>query len=311
VLQRAVRQLIRPLLRPAYALLLLGAVVAGVQMFNRAVLPTSVTVIGWHQDWPEFGGWSGLDVTADGAVAWIVSDGSLLARADLLRAPDGRLRGLRAQHRGFLVRPVVTTEDGPEERAYRDAESLSLLPGAAGPVPLVSFERIPRLIALPPGGAQIPRRPLRIGEGRNSGMEALATAPDGTAFTVPERPPSPGWPYALWRQDDPIAQWRRAGRIPRAGRWRAAGADIGPDGMLYLLERGVTALAFTSRVRRLDPATPDRGQVVYLSPPGRHGNLEGLGVWRDDAGRIRLLMIADDNFNSFQRGHLVEVILPR
>jgi hypothetical protein len=38
----------------------------------------------------------------------------------------------------------------------------------------------------------------------------------------------------------------------------------------------------------------------------RHGNLEGLAVWQDALGTIRLTMLSDDNFNSFQRSEFVE-----
>jgi hypothetical protein len=39
---------------------------------------------------------------------------------------------------------------------------------------------------------------------------------------------------------------------------------------------------------------------------GTYDNLEGLAVWRDDAGAIRLTMISDDNFKSFQVTQFVE-----
>jgi len=50
-------------------------------------------------------------------------------------------------------------------------------------------------------------------------------------------------------------------------------------------------------------------QTLIDTPPGRHDNLEGLTVWQDMAGRIRLTMISDDNFNFFQRTELVEYAL--
>lgn len=284
----------------------LALLVAAVQVWNRVSLPIAVTTLPLRGALPEFGGWSGLDVTEDGQRAWIVSDGSLLIRVDLRRDGAGRLAGADWRSKGFLIRPRIVPPEIPEVRAYRDAESLSL---DADGVPLVTFERFPRLIALPrPGFTQEPREPPRAAGGKNSGIEAFALAPDGTAYAIPEKPPSPGWPYALWRQDG--TGWARAGQIPRQGRWRAVGADIGPDGHLYLLERGLTAFAFTSRVRRFDPDRPHRTRTVYLSPPGRHGNLEGLGVWRDADGALRLLMVGDDNSFWFQRSRLVEVILP-
>ena len=92
------------------------------------------------------------------------------------------------------------------------------------------------------------------------------------------------------------------------------GADIGPDGALYLLERRITLAGFMSRVRRFSLSapqleTPIEGTVVYQSSPGKHGNLEGLSVWLDRSQNLRLLMIADDNQMIFQRGEIVEVTL--
>lgn len=37
-----------------------------------------------------------------------------------------------------------------------------------------------------------------------------------------------------------------------------------------------------------------------------HDNLEGISVWQDPDGRIRLTMISDDNFMVFQRTEIVE-----
>lgn len=308
MLRRFVRALGRLLVRYRHVIGVGAAAVALIaclQLWNRLSLPSHVSTLPFHEAWSEFGGWSGLDVSADGATVWIVSDGSLLVRGQLGRDTAGKLQRFDVSNHGFLIKPRLWLPAIPEDRGYRDAESLSL---TADGIPFVTFERIHRLIAIEPGGVQRPKAPLRADAGVNSGIEAFALAPDGTAYGIPERAVSPGWPYTLWVQRGD--GWQPLGDIPRQGRWRASGADLGPDGMLYLLERGLTAGGFTTRVRRLDPARPEVTETVYLSPPGRHGNLEGLGVWRDAEGHLRLLMVADDNFYWFQRSDLVEVTLP-
>ena len=96
MLHRSVRALKRRfpvLLKAALVAGALGVLVAGVQLWNRLSLPMNATTLGWAEDWPEFGGWSGLDVTPDGGTLWIVSDGSLFVRADLQRGAEGRLGG--------------------------------------------------------------------------------------------------------------------------------------------------------------------------------------------------------------------------
>ncbi len=38
-------------------------------------------------------------------------------------------------------------------------------------------------------------------------------------------------------------------------------------------------------------------ETLFDSTTGTYDNLEGLSVWRDAGGAIRLTMISDDNFN--------------
>ena len=48
------------------------------------------------------------------------------------------------------------------------------------------------------------------------------------------------------------------------------------------------------------------GTTLLTTRLARHDNLEGLGVWRDAEGFIRLTMISDDNQNAFQRTEITE-----
>jgi hypothetical protein len=50
--------------------------------------------------------------------------------------------------------------------------------------------------------------------------------------------------------------------------------------------------------------------MIFTSAVGQHDNLEGLSVWRDAKGTIRLTMIADDNFYFFQTTEIVEYGIP-
>ena len=52
-------------------------------------------------------------------------------------------------------------------------------------------------------------------------------------------------------------------------------------------------------------------EELFASLPGVYDNLEGIAVWRDDAGGLHLTMISDDNFIFFQRTEIVEYDLPR
>ncbi len=89
-----------------------------------------------------------------------------------------------------------------------------------------------------------------------------------------------------------------------------SGADVGPDGMLYVLERDFAVFGFRSRVRRFARDGSDE-TVILESRTGQHDNLEGISVWRDAAGDIRITMVADDNFGAFQRNEIVDYrVLP-
>jgi hypothetical protein len=81
------------------------------------------------------------------------------------------------------------------------------------------------------------------------------------------------------------------------------GADFGPDGLFYILERTVSPLGFRSRVQGLDD------QVLLSTLPSKHGNLEGISVWRDSAGQTRVTMVSDNNFLSVLRSEIVEYSL--
>jgi len=66
---------------------------------------------------------------------------------------------------------------------------------------------------------------------------------------------------------------------------------------------------FSSRVRRLEIGT-GAVETVFQSPIGDHDNLEGLAVWRDESGAIRLTMVSDDNFRrALQETEFVEYVL--
>ncbi len=98
------------------------------------------------------------------------------------------------------------------------------------------------------------------------------------------------------------------GSLPRGERFLVTGADIGPDGRLYVLERDFLGIGFRSRVRRFDL---DGGgeAILLLTPLGLLDNMEGISVWEDEQG-LRMTLIADDNFNPFQRNLIAEYRLP-
>lgn len=146
----------------------------------------------------------------------------------------------------------------------------------------------------------------------NSSLEALAIGPDGALYTIPERSGRLSLAFPVYRYKGGV--WTNAFTLPRRGKFLVVGADFGPDGNLYLLERYFTGLfGFQTRVRRfrLSGSKITGEEIILSTTTGRHDNLEGLTVWRDSVGNLRLTMISDDNFKSFQRIELVEYLLPK
>ena len=291
---------------------LLGAVAFGA----RATAPATVSVVPFPYAGEARGGWSGIDVSADGTRFWAVSDRGRRTEGVLARGADGALEGIEAAPLAAL--PRASGLSHPET----DAEGLDI--GHPDGHAFVSFEGTrPNLQHFAPDWRRI-RAVVNVaafdGLHANRSLEAVARDAAGRVYTLPERAPGFRAPYPLYRyvpnrRFDP-SDWSVAALLHSDGGWRAVGADFGPDGALYLLERRFGLVGFGSRIRRFvlpeaPGGAPLAGRVVFSAPLGRYGNLEGLGLWLDGDGQLRAVMIADDNENFFQRSHVVEVVIGR
>ena len=255
------------------------------------------------QEDPDFGGFSGLEISDDGRAFHALSDRAHLYWGSIDRDASGRIRGLNIAGRSHL-----TDSKGNPLTVGRLGDSEGLAVAADGRI-WVSFEGLDRLAVYdtPDSPAGRVRKPppearLRV----NSGMEALAIQPDGTLLTLPERSGGARQPFPVLRYRD--GKWDQPFEISRDEDWLPVGADIGPDGKLYLLERGFHGiLGFSARIRRfeLGPDSISEGEVLLTTNPLQYDNLEGLSVWHDGQD-IRLTMISDDNFLFVQRTELVE-----
>ncbi len=263
--------------------------------------------IEWNGQGADFGGLSGLLMAPDGMSLIAVSDKGLLIEADLIRHADGRLTGVRETARHRLTAPDATVLFDKDA----DAESLAML----GDDLLISLERrnaiwrydaigaVPMDVAVPEGIATLQT---------NSGIEALTTTAEGAILAIPERSGALERPFPIYRLHDGV--WDTDLSIPRESPFLPTDADVGPDGRLYVLERHFTGFSFRVQVRSfaMDTAPMD-GQLSdmrYDVPPVSDlDNAEGLDVWRDAQGQLRLTMISDDNFMFLQRTLITEYVL--
>jgi len=261
----------------------------------------------WSMTDDRFGGFSGIELAEDGTSFLALTDRGNWTKGRITRTADGIISAVTARP----LRPLRGRFEAPLDPNRNDSEGLAV--GPDGTV-YVSFESAARVLRYDTidGPARNLVTPREFGRMQNnSALEALAIDRDGTLYTLPERSGELDRPFPVWRYRD--GAWDQPFGLRRDGGYLAAGADIGPDGRFYLLERQFHGiLGFSTRVRSFALSeTGLSGERTELqSGIGQHDNLEGLSVWQDASGAIRLTMIADDNFNFFQKTEIVEYRIP-
>ncbi|MBI1418865.1 MAG: esterase-like activity of phytase family protein [Limimaricola sp.] len=264
----------------------------------HALQATLVGVFPWHEPSVHFGGLSGLELTADGNAFYALSDRGWLFAGKLIRT-NGVITGAS----DITQAPLLDANGRRLGPGMTDSEGLALAPDGSL---YISFEGGARVWHYRhAGGAAtpLPDHPDFAKMERNASLEGLAIGPDGTLYTFPERSGRVDRPFNLYRFAH--GRWTVPFAIPRRPPFLISGADIGPDGKLYVLERDYAGLGFRTRVRRFN--LDGSGEETLLQTPvGEFDNLEGLSVWRDGTGAIRLTMVSDDNFLFLQQTQLVE-----
>ncbi len=251
----------------------------------------------WSIDDPDFGGFSGLDLMPNGRDFVAISDRAFIVAGSLQRQ-DGQITGVDA---GPLA-PLLNGRGRPLHGAIADSEGLAV---ALDGTRYISFEGTdPRVRREGRGGLPdlLTPNPAFLHFPYNASLEALAIGSDGALYTIPERTGRFDRPYPVFRLRDGV--WETIFEFPRVGSFVVSGADIGPDGLLYVLERDFSGIGFRSRVRRFG-LDGTGGETLLETWPLIHDNLEGIAVWHDGTS-IRITMISDDNFNPFQRTEIVE-----
>jgi hypothetical protein len=256
----------------------------------------------WRETTPGFGGFSGIEVLEDGAAFVTISDRGTWAEGRLERE-DGRIAGARLEGFG----PLRAMSGAPLDGDNVDAEGIARDASGRFYVSFEAFHRIRRYDAIAGAAAEVPSHPEFRRLQRNSGLEALAIDVAGALYAIPERSGALERPFPVYRLRDGV--WDRELSLPRSGGFLVAGADFGPDGRLYLLERDFAWLGgFATRVRRfaLGPDGFDAGETLLETGFGSPDNFEGISVWRHPDGDLRVTLIADDNFFALQSTVIAE-----
>lgn len=265
----------------------------------------------WTSDAPAFGGFSALSLSADGKRFTAINDRGRWLQGQIQRDAGGRITGVQTTP----LRGLRGQGDAVLTGIRADSEGMAIAPDGTVYVSFEGVARVLRYDTLAGPAANLPDHPdfrtLQI----NSSLEALAIDRKGRLYAVPERSGAVDRPFPVYRFAN--GRWDKRLSLPRRGPFLPVAADFGPDGRLYLLERHFTIwlgpAGFASRVRSFaltgDGFTDERTELE--TPFGQHDNLEGLSVWRDGTGALRLTMVSDDNFIALQRTEIVEYRLPR
>lgn len=273
-------------------------------LFAAELIPRGV--YDWDEELPGFGGFSGLVITDDGQSLIAASDAGDLFRARISRDADGRISEIKSTWMGRFL----DNFGAPVEGFTADAEALAL--GADGTVH-VAFESYTRIAGfrppdmMPEAESDWDRFKRFWG---NEGFEALAITPDGQLLVVIEGATEnpPGFRTFLGKG----GEWVPGPVLPVTDDFAAVGADFGPDGKFYLLERRIDMLArFSTRIRRFDYAQDGfrAEETLMTSDPGALDNMEGISLWTDAGGQVVVSLISDDNFLPIQDTLVVEFTL--
>jgi hypothetical protein len=262
-------------------------------------------------DHEAFGGWSAMELSADGARLLALSDSATWMTARL-SYENGALSGLDQ----VRLAPLLGPDGGPLGGQSADAEGLASLGDGRY---AVSFEREHRIALFQIGedwsGLETATEtafPAPPGADRlrdNAGMEALAI--NGTRlYAGVEDPIVSGQPHTLWVYDlaAPAAPPRALFLEIEPG-FGLTAMTFGPDGALYLVERFWSRdTGNTIHVSRLSPAQieaaasaplqPER--LAEIGPQMTVDNIEAAAFAEVDGAPLLLLM-SDDNFNAAQR----------
>ncbi|MCW1918945.1 esterase-like activity of phytase family protein [Rhodobacter sp. KR11] len=241
------------------------------------------------------GGFSALHMTADGASAVILTD-----KGGFLRVKIDRAAG---QVTSGPLLAVLDAKGRPLRDGQSDTEGLAVGPGGRA---WISTEGTARVLSMPRIGQPSTRMPRPKAFAQfppNTAFEALARAPDGTLWLIPEAAVKGDLPVFTWTG----TAWEKAYSLRHDPFWLVADACFDDKGRLYVLERLFAGPAgFASRIRRFDQGTE---ALILQTALGTHDNLEGLSIWRDGTGLVAS-MVSDDNFLKLFRAELVEYRLP-
>jgi len=271
-----------------------------------------ISSLTWNEDHETHGGYSGLHVSENGGRFIAITDRGDIAQGTFTRT-HGKLTSAKTVEHDFLKPAPWSQNLGAGGRATEynsDAEGLAVASDGSFWVSFEGHHRLRHFTQLGATPQGVRNHPDFKKFQDNSGMEALAIDSKNRLYTLPERSGKWTRPFPVYRKAG--KDWERWTSLPRRDRFLPTGADIGPDGRFYLLERQFEFLrGFATRIRRFDlTETGFTNEVTLLTSGfGAYGNTESISVWNAPDGSLRLTLLTDDNFNLLQSTRFHEFAL--
>jgi hypothetical protein len=264
-----------------------------------------------------WGGLSGMTVTADGELLTAVADTGRWYRIGLEHDTAGRLTGFMGAESGWLL---DTQGKPPRDKVHGDAEAITALPDGNFLVAFEQKHRVwlyrkpaqghaltePAVVAgVPPAIADLPR---------NGGIEAMARLPSGEYLMLSESGSTADGDRLGWMGRR--KKWTEL-RFAPSGSFEASDLTLLPDGDLLLLERRVNLLdGFVSRLSVISAASlvadavRQPRELAILGSPLSVDNFEAVAARRAPDGSTLVYVLSDDNQQPFQRTLLLQFRLP-
>ena len=263
-------------------------------------------VRGWRLRSPNamFGGFSALAIIGPERLQF-VSDGGYGVRLTL--RSDGRVDGA---HIGLLPVPA----DSPRRKSQSDFEAMAV--DRASGTTWVALEGRNQIWRINPALTHIESR-AKLPKPHwppNRGPEAMVRLPDGRMLVFSEDADDDprGRAAFLFRGDPAIPGTRAQSFLYDAeGKGTVSDAAVLPDGRVLIVHRRLGFRpVFTTILAIVDPADIREGAVVRARTIGRvprplAENYEGAAI-SVEQGRTWLWLVADDNFNVWQRSLLLQ-----
>jgi hypothetical protein len=213
------------------------------------------------------------------------------------------------------IRALPTPDGRPQRKSMVDAEAMFVAPESGKS--WIALEGINEIWRLDAGLSAIESRrklPEPARWPRNRGPEAMARLPDGRAVVfLEDANDDPRGREALIYTGDPAAPGPAPIRFfyDSAGRGLVSDAAALPDGRILIVHRRLGFdPVFTTIVAVVDPADIKKDAVVRSRTIGRvpaalAENYEGAAI-SVEQGRTWLWLVADNNFNVWQRSLLLQ-----